>query len=103
MTMGRPYPQWLKAWRKAGKPAFPVHAKIVAVHWVDACSSHDDDAGLVECVMVGFVKSATDESITLAMEIGEDKACRMTFIVPAGMVKRVIDLATLQAFPSGGD
>jgi hypothetical protein len=48
--------------------------------------------------MVGVLKSIDEKAITLAMEVGEDKECRMTFSVPIGMVNRVFDIAAVRAF-----
>ena len=97
-TIGLTYPAWLKRWRKAGTPKWPEVVKIVAVHWTDAVSSHDDDAAPMDAILVGILKDAEPDALTLVMEGFEDRDCRTSFSVPGGMVNRVIDVATIRTF-----
>ena len=96
-SLGLSYSAWLKKWRKAGSPCWPKVIKIVVVHWTDAAYC-EEETGTIEAIKVGFLKSADADSIALAMEGFEDRDTRTHLTVPAGMVNRVIDVATVRAF-----
>jgi hypothetical protein len=95
--IGLAYGAWLKKWRKAGKQAWPEVIKIVVVHWTDAAYS-EEDTGTIEAIKIGLLLEANEKEIALAMEGFEDRTSRTKITVPAGMVNRVIDIATVSAF-----
>jgi len=84
----RKYPAWLKAWRKSGSPKYPTTAMLVFIHWTDA-AFHEEEPGVIDAWMVGFLVNADDKEISLAMEAFEDGQTRTVISVPAGMVNSI--------------
>lgn len=92
------YPVWLKAWRKSGSPAWPEHCSVMLVHWTDAAYS-EDHPGTVDTWTVGYLKSADEKAVTLAMEAFDDGDTRTHITVPAGMVNEIAVLGSISLKP----
>lgn len=58
----------------------------VAVYWLDACGSREDQAvDPIPSVTLGFITEMTDQKLTVASELNEDEPRDFTTI-PRGMV-----------------
>ena len=97
--IGCTYKMWLKKWRRAGSPRWPAVLKIMMVHWTDAAYS-EEDTGTIDAIKVGILLDANEDMIALAMEGFEDQESRTKITVPSGMVNRVVDVASVRAFPA---
>jgi hypothetical protein len=64
---------------------------LVYVHWTDAAYP-EAEPGTNAAWMVGFLKSADDKQVVLAMEAFEDGQTRTVISVPAGMVNSITTL-----------
>lgn len=96
--LGRTYSVWLKAWQKAGSPKWPEHVKFVAIHWTDAALTDDEAHGSVDALASGHLVDANEKEITVSLEVFADRDARTKLSIPAGMVNRVMDIATIRAF-----